>query len=748
MDMITLAAARKYVNDTANALGAVKGSPCTIKSITETDDGATVVFSWTGADGVEQTSSTFLPRGPQGKKGDKGDKGKDGSGTVDTVAREQITALTEEMAKKLGFDPTKQGLPIWYMWGDTTGEDKDNEVTLTYQFGEHSGTLKRKWQGSGSVGLGKELGAILGDENKGKFNYTIKLDKAIVAKEKWGAQKKYCLKAYVADFSHLRDRLSSIVWGQMSESRASRTVRLYKAPNWGTTDGFPVLLIVNGEYYGLFSMNVPKDGWMLNMPTEGATREAIVCAEVDASFKSTVVIGSGKTFKIEYVTDENDADWVATSLNQIRTAIVNSDWAALEACVDIDSAIDYMLEVSKSTGGDAMTRNYCMFTEDGVKWSIFPYDKDTWYGINWGGDGHVADDYIPTLKSFMDASALMSMILSRVPERVTKRYWELRKKALSASNIVETAMNIAAEIPKAVYDAEVARWPGIKATSTNNVFQMVDHIRAREAIIDAEVERLDAPMLKPQATWFNAALAGVEMTALTEVNFDANYMVTGSEEASWDCSAFANGSIMAYRTGTAVTIKPTAHKYVKLNLNSNGMFEGCKLLGRITGTEMLTANYGTTMQAACSNCNKLYTPVYIPDGVINTISMFRGTWVLRTTYDIPKTARYINAMFSGGGLFEAPEIPNGVLEISEAFTGCPITKLPSAIPESVLAINYAFKTCYKASGLIEIRCKNITNYDEAFTLAARDTDGIVLVGPNTQLAEIAATNAEGKVTVA
>ena len=100
MDMITLAAARKYVNDTASALGAVKGSPCTIKSITETDDGATVVFSWTGADGVEQTSSTFLPRGPQGLPGEKGEPGapgKDGSGTVDTVAREQITALTEEM---------------------------------------------------------------------------------------------------------------------------------------------------------------------------------------------------------------------------------------------------------------------------------------------------------------------------------------------------------------------------------------------------------------------------------------------------------------------------------------------------------------------------------------------------------------------------------------------------------------------------------------------------------------------------
>ena len=34
-----------------------------------------------------------------------------------------IGSLSEEMVNKLGFDPTKQGLPIMYMWGDTTGED-------------------------------------------------------------------------------------------------------------------------------------------------------------------------------------------------------------------------------------------------------------------------------------------------------------------------------------------------------------------------------------------------------------------------------------------------------------------------------------------------------------------------------------------------------------------------------------------------------------------------------------------------
>lgn len=38
-DAAAYAAAKKYVDDTAKGLGAVKGSPCTIKSITEGENG-------------------------------------------------------------------------------------------------------------------------------------------------------------------------------------------------------------------------------------------------------------------------------------------------------------------------------------------------------------------------------------------------------------------------------------------------------------------------------------------------------------------------------------------------------------------------------------------------------------------------------------------------------------------------------------------------------------------------------------
>lgn len=67
MDVITYALAKKYVDKTAIALGAVKGAPCTIKSIIETDIEVIVTFEWTGTDGTTQTSTMTIPRGTQGK---------------------------------------------------------------------------------------------------------------------------------------------------------------------------------------------------------------------------------------------------------------------------------------------------------------------------------------------------------------------------------------------------------------------------------------------------------------------------------------------------------------------------------------------------------------------------------------------------------------------------------------------------------------------------------------------------------
>lgn len=66
MDVVTYALAQTYVKKTADALGAVKGAPCKIKSIEETAGGNIVTFEWKGDSGATQQRTMLVKDGLQG----------------------------------------------------------------------------------------------------------------------------------------------------------------------------------------------------------------------------------------------------------------------------------------------------------------------------------------------------------------------------------------------------------------------------------------------------------------------------------------------------------------------------------------------------------------------------------------------------------------------------------------------------------------------------------------------------------
>ena len=54
MDVTTYALAKKYVELTAVGLGAVKGKPCVLESVSSVEGGQELTFKWTGDDGTVQ----------------------------------------------------------------------------------------------------------------------------------------------------------------------------------------------------------------------------------------------------------------------------------------------------------------------------------------------------------------------------------------------------------------------------------------------------------------------------------------------------------------------------------------------------------------------------------------------------------------------------------------------------------------------------------------------------------------------
>lgn len=103
LNTTTYVLSKGYTKNTADSLGAVKGAPATIKSITEIDGGHRVTFEWTGTSGKKETSTLDVMDGVAGKDGKTpvkgvdykdGEKGDDGIG-ITSVAKTKTEGLVD-----------------------------------------------------------------------------------------------------------------------------------------------------------------------------------------------------------------------------------------------------------------------------------------------------------------------------------------------------------------------------------------------------------------------------------------------------------------------------------------------------------------------------------------------------------------------------------------------------------------------------------------------------------------------------
>ena len=425
--------------------------------------------------------------------------GKTGAVTVDIpTVPTKVSAFTNDagyltqhqdisgLAEK--FDPTVYGLPILDLTGDTSRMTKDVEVTLSYKCNDKNGTAKTgsctmKWQGSSSLAYDKK-------------NYTIKFDNAFEVVDGWGSQKKYCLKANFIDHSHTRNIVCAKLWGQIVKSRATANAKLNALPNGGAVDGFPIILVLNGEFHGLYTWNIPKDGWMFGMGS--GTKEAVVGADnqaEDTAFKTETLLDA-EGLELEYSSSAFTATQVKDSLNQLINACIDSWGGDLDTTVakylDWESAIDYFLFVVLLDGGDMTTKNYLLSTFDGIKWHFSAYDMDSVMGLRWDGKYFFGAHEGEKFESYKDAHRIMELIYRFKTNALKARWKELRGYHLTESRICRMFENFACAIPSPVYLEDVKRWTTIPSSSVNNVDQILRWVRQRLAFVDGWVESLPA----------------------------------------------------------------------------------------------------------------------------------------------------------------------------------------------------------------------------------------------------------------
>ena len=377
-------------------------------------------------------------------------------------------------------DYKEYGLPVLSVEGDIETMTKDRKVTLDYQYAGRTGTCTLKWQGTSSI-------------NHPKKNYTIVFDTAFEAKEGWGVQKKYCLKANYIDFTHSRNICSAKLWGGVVKSRTPANETLNALPNAGAVDGFPICVVINGVYQGVYTFNIPKEGWMFGMGS--GSHEAILCAESHATrstFKEEALL-DGTDWSIEYQSDEFTDDEIKTSFNRLVRACINSDGTDLDTTIaqylDWESAIDYYAHCLVTLNYDGVRKNCLMVTYDGIKWFFSAYDMDSTFGLWWDGTKFIG---VRTYGVAHCASEhrIFELIKTYKADELKARYKELVNGALSEEAVIETFTNFIGSIPKALLDEEVKIWPTLPSTSVNNVTQIIDFYRRRRAYIDPQIEAL------------------------------------------------------------------------------------------------------------------------------------------------------------------------------------------------------------------------------------------------------------------
>jgi hypothetical protein len=409
-----------------------------------------------------------------------------------TVDEKCTKCNNERKAEYPAITPEDVGMSAIYITDYVEGatkltklQSKNEEIVVKFKYESGSETTKDfecvskiKIQGASSAHYPKK-------------NYTIKLfeDDSLENKNNvdfgWGKQNKYCLKANYIDSSHARNIVGARLASQVAATRANINSTLASSPNYGLIDGFPVLVYVNGEFHGLYTLNIPKDNWQFSMKTDESLRQALLMADSwtdSVKMKEPIsedITASG--WDIEHCSTA-DESWIRESFNELIELINCGDQERilreLPERLDIDSAIDNFILTYTMNAGDNQSKNILWATYDGKLWIPSMYDMDATFGSWWNGTpigtpGVVTKDVYPSWNEDGsydipgNASKMYHILIQYYGDRVEARWTELRQSIITAENITSLFDSFLSDIPDVVFYSESLCWKDIPYAELN-----------------------------------------------------------------------------------------------------------------------------------------------------------------------------------------------------------------------------------------------------------------------------------------
>lgn len=360
---------------------------------------------------------------------------------------------------------------------DPTQTNKKIECNIDYEYrssdDNFNGAAIIKIQGSSSTKYAKK-------------NYTINFyeDSSYSSKMKidvgFGAQSKYCLKANWVDKTHSRN----VVTAKLAAEMQAKYGLFESAPNNGAIDGFPVEVYINGEFHGLYTMNIPKDEWMFNMDGDNPNH-IVICGD---NWNDPVLFKSVPTDLNDWTVEvgpENDA--TLQKVQRLVDFVLNSDDDEFKEnfsqYLNLDSTLNYYVMMNCAWMSDNRGKNMLLATYDGKIWYPSLYDLDTTWGTHWTGGS-----LYNYSSGFLDngGSVLWQRMEKLYKKEIAARYFELREDVLSEEHIMETFNSFYDTIPAEVLARETEKWNTEETPIPGYDFTQI------QAYLDTVFPRLDA----------------------------------------------------------------------------------------------------------------------------------------------------------------------------------------------------------------------------------------------------------------
>ena len=388
-------------------------------------------------------------------------------------------------------------LPRIDMDGSFEGMSKQDRVKLRFSFRDADRAFAciayTTWQGH----------STLTEEKK---NYTVRLytDDELTEKNRmelrpgWQNEHKYVLKANYRDISLCRNLSCAEIWSQMAESRAGIPERLARTSHYGATDGFPVRVYHDGEFMGLYTMNLHKDDDLYGM-YDNAREAVVICNRAGTPaglFREEAAFSADDweegDWEIEYCGTEGDTDWVKEDFNELVRFVMTADDEAFRSrlgeYLDVNSAIDYLIFIYAMGLTENADKDLTLIRYEDTPWIMTVYDMEDAFGLTKdGSEVQEANVFLPgkvgTGWTTDTGSLFWDRLMNAFSGEIIARYRVLRGNVLTEENITAEVCTVLDAVPESLTEADYALYPNRERVSGDRGL-ILNYIHERLRLLD------------------------------------------------------------------------------------------------------------------------------------------------------------------------------------------------------------------------------------------------------------------------